>query len=208
MYRHSNVTIALRLFLFSLLSEQGRIDTNPGMKERIVPQKRSNKTPTTKARPTKRNGRAAKSAHAPGSTSSFTRVRPTTRKRRGVFSSSTGTRQLTPNPKGVSLPRCCSLAVTCSSEPELLAALQQWEESAVQLRAPSQPIRRSRAFGSKMPLPSWLISPSYPMTTTGGFRHPRTCLSAVLFGDTITPSQPACARPRLTSTQHHPSLLF
>ena len=75
----------MRLFLFSLLSEQGRIDTNPGMKERIVPQKRSNKTPTTKARPTKRNGRAAKSAHAPGSTSSFTRVRPTTRKK-GAFS--------------------------------------------------------------------------------------------------------------------------
>jgi|GEM_PF-5456119 len=99
--------------------------------------------------------------------------------------------------KGVSLPRCCSLAVTCSSEPELLAALQQWEESAVQLRAPSQPIRRSRAFRSlKMPLPSWLISPKCPMTTTGGFRHPRTCLSAVLFGQTITPSQPACARPK------------
>ena len=50
-----------------------------------MPQKRSNKTPTTKARPTKRNGRAAKSAHAPGSTSSFTRVRPTTRKK-GAFS--------------------------------------------------------------------------------------------------------------------------
>ena len=99
--------------------------------------------------------------------------------------------------KGVSLPRCCSLAVTCSSEPELLAALQQWEESAAQLRAPSQPIRRSRAFRSlKMPLPSWLISPKCPMTTTGGFRHPRTCLSAVLFGQTITPSQPACARPK------------
>ena len=61
------------------------------MKERIVPQKRTNKTPTTKARPTKRNGRAAKSAHTPGNTSSFTRVRPTTRKK-GAFSRPAQTR--------------------------------------------------------------------------------------------------------------------
>lgn len=48
-----------------------------------MPQKRTSKTPATKARPTKRNGRATRSAHASRETSSFSRVRPTTAKSRG-----------------------------------------------------------------------------------------------------------------------------
>ena len=99
--------------------------------------------------------------------------------------------------KGVSLLRYCSLAAICSSERGLLAVSQQWEASAVQLRALFRPIHRSRAFRSpKMPLPSWLISPKCPMAIIGGFQHLRTCPSAVLFGRTTTPSQPACARPK------------
>lgn len=51
-----------------------------------MPQKRVNKTPATKARPTKRNGRATRSAHArQGGTSSFSRVRPVQSAKRSSF---------------------------------------------------------------------------------------------------------------------------
>ena len=153
-----------------------------------MPQKRSNKTPTTKARPTKRNGRAAKSAHAPGSTSSFTRVRPTTRKK-GAFSrpaQARGSAHATPEGR-------FSPEVLLTRRNLLIGAGVIGGIAAVGGISSAA----SSAFRSlKMPLPSWLISPKCPMTTTGGFRHPRTCLSAVLFGQTITPSQPACARPK------------
>lgn len=50
-----------------------------------MPQKRANKTPATKARPTKRNGRATRSAHTRQSSSSFTRVRPVKTTKRSAF---------------------------------------------------------------------------------------------------------------------------
>lgn len=50
-----------------------------------MPQKRANKTPATKARPTKRNGKATRSAHVRGNASSFSRVRPSGQAKRSAF---------------------------------------------------------------------------------------------------------------------------
>lgn len=162
-----------------------------------MPQKRSNKTPTTKARPTKRNGRAAKSAHAPGSTSSFTRVRPTTRKK-GAFSrpaQARGSAHATPegrfSPEVLLTRRNLLIGAGVIGGIAAVGGISSAASSAFSTNTSVESLSVPQDA-----LSSWLISPKCPMTTTGGFRHPRTCLSAVLFGQTITPSQPACARPK------------
>lgn len=176
------------------------------MKERIVPQKRTNKTPTTKARPTKRNGRAAKSAHTPGNTSSFTRVRPTTRKK-GAFSRPAQTRSSAhAAPEGRFSPEVLLTRRNLLIGAGVIGGIAAVGGISSAASSAFRPIRRSRAFRSpKMPLPSWLISPKCPMAIIGGFRHLRTYPSAVLFGQTTTPSQPACARPR-AHTRSTPSV--
>ena len=86
-------------------------ETRPQATERsTVPQKRTSKTPTTKARPTKRNGKAS---HARSSASSFRRVQPPRTGRRSVFGSQGRTGSSTKSHTG-------SASATSPFNPEVL----------------------------------------------------------------------------------------